>query len=116
MDNRNFFLHERSRQHYWRGAGLLSIKSFTGGTAHYDIGQGAFRVDSSAYLVLNHAQEYTITIDSDTEVDSFCVFFASGFAEEVHRSLTHSTEALLDQPQAAATLPLFFQRTYGHDP
>jgi AraC-like DNA-binding protein len=116
MDNRNFFLYERSRQHFWRGAGLLSIKSFSGGTAHYDIGQGAFRVDDSAYLVLNHGQEYTITLDSETEVASFCVFFASGFAEQVYGSLTQSPETLLDSPGGETPLPLFFQRTYGHDP
>src|SRR4051812_18592760 len=38
-------LSARSRQHHWRGSGLLSIKSFTGGSALYKIDGATFRVD-----------------------------------------------------------------------
>jgi AraC-like DNA-binding protein len=116
LDSGNFFLHETARQHHWRGAGLLSVKSFRGGVAHYRIKDGEFRVDDGSYLILNHGQEYEIAIDSPTPISSFCAFFETGFAERVARSLTGTTEALLDDPGGPAEAPrLFFQRTYPHD-
>jgi len=116
LDSGNFFLHETARQHHWRGAGLLSVKSFRGGVAHYRIKDGVFCVDDGSYLILNHGQEYEIAVDSPTPVSSFCVFFEAGFAERVARSLTGATEALLDDPIGpTAPAPLFFQRTYPHD-
>jgi AraC-like DNA-binding protein len=116
LENTNFFLVERSRFHYWRGAGLASIKLFSGGEALYDIGGGAFRVNGESYLLLNDGQEYTISIDSPTPVESFCVFFADGFAEAVSRSLLGSADSLLDEPDKSdARSKAFFQRTYPHD-
>lgn len=116
LENANFFLVERSRFHYWRGAGLASIKLFSGGEALYDIGGGAFRVNGDSYLLLNSGQAYTISIDSQTPVESFCVFFADGFAEQVSSSLSSSAESLLDEPsQADVRSKAFFQRTYPHD-
>lgn len=116
LDSANFILDECSREYYWRGTGLLSIKSFWGGQALYEIRDGAFLVDDQSYLILNHGQEYSITIDSETAVSSFCVFFASGFAESVYRDLTSSTELLLDRPgEMRPSTSLFFQRTHAHD-
>src|SRR6266498_5798019 len=39
---RSTLLHETSRQHHWHGTGLLSIKVFHGGRAHYDVGCGHY--------------------------------------------------------------------------
>lgn len=116
MQNVNVILAERSRHHYWRGAGSLSIKTFSGGAAFYDIGHGAFLVDDQSYLLLNHGQEYAITIQAESEVTSFCVFFADGFAEEVYRNLSSRPETLLDDPAGQKSTPLhFFERTYAYD-
>ncbi len=115
MDDLNAVLHARATEHHWRGAGLLSIKSFSGGSAIYHIDGGTFRVDDEHFLIANHGQEYEITIDSDTPVESFCVFFDSALASDVLNALTHSTEALLDQPFAPSSAMLFFERTYPHD-
>jgi hypothetical protein len=109
----NHILQGRSRHHYWRGIGSLSIKSFGDGRALYDTGAGRYAVDERAYLVLNHGQEYSITIDSRTPVDSFCVFFRQGLAEEVQRSLFSSDTALLDDPEARAPPVEFFAKTYA---
>ena len=109
-------LSARSRQHHWRGSGLLSIKSFTGGSALYKIDGATFRVDDERFLIFNHAQEYEITIDSDTPVESFCVFFDSHLAADVLRNRTTAFDRLLDDPlSASADPPLFFERTYLHD-
>jgi len=115
MDNSNFIIHEQARHYHWQGSGLLSIKSFFGGMAIYNIGQGAFRVDDSSYLVLNHDQDYTIEIDSAEPVQSFCMFFEEGFDTKVFYSLTQKPDKLLENPSEDYDSHLFFQRTYRHD-
>lgn len=116
MSSSSFVLHTQARRHDWSGEGQLSIKTFFGGQARYDSGGGLFAVDDQCYLLLNHGQPYTITVDALTPVESFCLFFAPGLAQEVHRSLLTNTESLLDNPAPPATAPLtFFDRTYPHD-
>lgn len=111
----SFILHEKAAEYYWRGSESLSIKTFFSGRALYTLGQGCCAVDDTTYLIVNHKQPYTIEIENATPIESFCLFFAPGFAEEVHRSLTTQSERLLDEP-AACVVPLhFFARTYPHD-
>lgn len=112
----SYILHERASQFYGEGIGWLSLKSFYGGQAVYNVERGGFRLDDSSYLVLNHGQKYAITIESETPVESFCLFFAPGLAEEVHRSLSLSPGPLLDEPASnGAGSITFFERTYLHD-
>lgn len=113
-------LHEilaaRSCQHHWSGAGALSIKTFVNGEAYYEVGAGRYLVDDQHYLILNHGQEYTVTVDAPAPIESFCLFFAPGFAEEVHYSATTPGARLLDNPVAPAQASLqFFEKTYPHD-
>jgi AraC family transcriptional regulator len=111
----SYILHERAGQFYGAGVGALSIKSFFGGRALYTVGRGRFALDDGAYLVLNHGQPYEVEIASEQPVESFCVFFAHGFAEQVYRDLTTAGAHLLADP-AQPTAPLrFFERTYPHD-
>jgi AraC family transcriptional regulator len=112
----NWVLHEKGqREYYWQGEGWLSIKSFSGGTAFYNAGQGHFAVDDYHYLVLNQGQPYSITIDSETPMESFCVFFKAGLADDVNRNLT-SSHSLLDDPDGRGTDSIrFFEKTYRHD-
>ena len=112
----NFILHEKASQYYWEGAASLSLKAFFAGHALYTFGRGSYAVDDSAYLLVNHEQPYTITIEAQQPVESFCVFFETGFAEEVQQSLSLSAQSLLDQPvRARASSLRFFERTYRHD-
>jgi len=95
---------------------LLSIKAFFGGRAQYDVGRGHYAVDDQTYLLLNDRQPYRIALDSARPVESFCVFFARGLAEEVQRSVTTPSERLLDSPAAADEPALrFFDGNYRHD-
>lgn len=106
-------IYEQSRTYYWEGPALLSIKTFTGGRAYYRAGPGHFAVDDTNYLILNHGQEYSISIESERPVHSFCVFFAAGLVEDVRRSLEFSTERLLDNPYAEDVHQSHFvERTY----
>jgi AraC-like DNA-binding protein len=112
----SFILHEKGRQHHWEGAGALSIKSFYHGQAFYNVGTGCHAVNDDSYLVLNQGQPYSITIDAQQPLESFCIFFADGLAEEVYRSLATKSKHLLDEPEMPRIEPVhFFERTYPHD-
>lgn len=108
-------LRARSCRHFWEGVGTLSIKLFFGGTAYYDAGGGRFAVDDSSYLLLNHGQRYTITVETTRPLESFCLFFRAGLAEEVARSLRAHPATLLDAPDDAGPPVSFVERTYPHD-
>ncbi|HEU0177055.1 MAG TPA: AraC family transcriptional regulator [Blastocatellia bacterium] len=112
----SFIISETARRHHWSGAGCLSIKSFHGGEALYDVGRGRYRVGSNSYLILNQSQPYEITVDSEKALASFCVFFESGFAEEVNYGLITPAAKLLENPRPARVEPVcFFEKTYPHD-
>lgn len=112
----SFILHEKGRQHHWEGTGALSIKSFYRGQAFYNVGNGCHAVNDDSYLVLNRGQSYSITIDAAQPLESFCIFFADGFVEEVYRSLVTQSQHLLDAPAMPRVEPIhFFERTYPHD-
>lgn len=109
-------LHEKAQQYYWEGLGILSVKMFLKGQALYTAGGGRYLVDSSCYLVLNHGRPYSIHIDSESEAESFCVFFEKKFAEDVCRSLAADADKLLNEPEPIkSSLPNFFERTYPRD-
>ena len=114
LPDAGFILHERGKSHFWHGVGLLSIKSFSKGVAYYDVGHGRYAVDGNSYLILNHGQPYSITIDSEVETESFCVFFDSKLASDVALTGIATTAQRLDHPDDGAEIN-FVERTYPHD-
>lgn len=109
-------LSARSRHHSWRGRGSLSIKSFSGGRALYQTSEGYFSVGDGEYLLLNCGQEYSISVDKATPVESFCVFFDPDLVETVHASMTMPSSRLLDNPDVQTTRSFHVvERTYPHD-
>lgn len=114
--NCSHILYGKSRQYFAEWAGHLSLKSFSGGQAFYDTGTGRYAVDESSYLLLNEMQPYSITIDSASRVESFCIFFEKGFAEEVNRSLTADPVQLVDDPEKMPAENVnFIPRLYSRD-
>lgn len=111
MKSSNYVLHATSKQFYWEGHGQLSIKTFSNGKAHYKTNKGFFAVDEDRYLLLNEGA-YTISIDQNYEIESFCVFFRHGFAEEVLRTLIDSPDRLLADPYKETHSVGFFEKTY----
>lgn len=110
-------LHEQSAEYYWKGTGGLSIKTFRGGRALYQAGHGHFAVGEDRYLLLNQGQEYSITIESDRPVESFCVFFPEGMVQEVRRSLMLPADELLDEPFYPVVQEIdFVVKTYETSP
>ena len=91
------------RRHHWAGAERLSLKTFRHGYALYDIGSGRYRVDEDGYLIVNEGEPYQITVDSAAPVESFCIFFDPGLAEDVRRTMVSPDDRLLDDPNVRAT-------------
>ncbi|WP_309707876.1 AraC family transcriptional regulator [Armatimonas sp.] len=104
------------RTYHWSGVGPLSLKLFFGGTGRYAVGRGQLVVEEGNYLILNHGQRYSITIEAAEPVESFCLFFRTGQLESVVQSLRAQADHLLDSPEAfPVTPPIFVERTYAPD-
>ncbi|NMH70727.1 helix-turn-helix transcriptional regulator [Bacillus sp. RO3] len=114
-DSTNFVLHAKSDQFYWEGTGQLSIKTFSNGQARYKTNKGFFAVEDNRYLLLNEG-EYTLSIDEPQVVESFCIFFKTGFAEEVFHSLRETEDRLLTDPFKDTHSVGFFEKTYHINP
>jgi AraC family transcriptional regulator len=96
--------------------GPLSIKCAFGGQEMYEIEGGRLAVDDAGYLVLNNGQRYASTINQMNTIESFCVWFRPGFAEQILASLKTSDDRLLDNPAFTSKQPVtFFDRVYPHD-
>jgi len=110
----NTILHETGYSEYFgTGVGGLSIKSFFGGQAFYEVGRNRYRVGNGTHLILNQGQSYTIRISADKPVESFCIFFAKGFAEQVYQGLT--MPHILDNSFQSEPSFHFFEKTYYPD-
>jgi AraC family transcriptional regulator len=77
---------------------LLSIKMLTGGREEYFLDGRTVCVDDDTFLILNSGRRYGSCIDTLRPSRSFSVFFRPGLAQEVHTSLTRSSESLVDAP------------------
>ena len=87
--------------------GPLSLKVVLQGQALWRTGKRRHVVDGGFCLVLNQGETYSLAFDRDEAVETFCPFFARGFAEAATRSLAASDEALIDEPFAAAGALVF---------
>jgi len=96
MESRNFILKGAASDYYWKGPGLCSIKTFSGGSAFYNIGNGSFRVDDDSFLVLNDGTDYSIEISGKQIVHSYCLFFDRDLVAEAALGLASSPEFQLD--------------------
>jgi AraC-like DNA-binding protein len=93
-------LNARGRRHEVEGfPGPLSIKSVLRGTAEWRTDAGRFVLDPGRYLVLNEGRRYGMTVDSEMPVETLCIFFRHGFAEEAAWTRKTSEIRLLDDPE-----------------
>jgi AraC family transcriptional regulator len=96
--------------------GPLSIKCAFGGQEMYEIEGGRLAVDDSGYLVLNNRQRYASSINQLSPIESFCIWFRPGFAEQILGALKTEDDRLLDNPAFISKQPVtFFDRVYAHD-
>ena len=87
-----------NRYHVPDFPGPLSIKTVVRGSARWSTNEADRLVDESSYLVLNSGQTYSVTIDSLEAVETFCLFFRRGLAEDVCRVEQSHLPSLLDEP------------------
>lgn len=94
----------------------LSIKCVVRGSEVHEVRGIPYEVDPGTYLLLNHGQRYASRISSETEGETFSVFFERRFAERALRSLVEPANELLDEPNAAAQHPVrFVESLHPHD-
>ncbi len=95
-------LHGHGRDYAIRHfAGPLSIKTVRRGSALWRIGNTERVLGPGLFLIINEGEPYDIEIDSIDSVETFCVFFRAGFAEEIARVARSSERSLLDAPDAS---------------
>jgi len=68
--------------------GPLSIKTVVKGRASWRHERRALVVGQDSFLVLSDGQPYSLHIEAREPVHTCCVFFAKGFVESVHQSMT----------------------------
>src|ERR1051326_1558237 len=88
LGTHNALLSARARVHFVHDfAGPLSIKSVTEGSVAWKSGGRELVVNRDSFLVLNHGEIYSLSIESRMPVATLFVFFQDGFVESVHGSL-----------------------------
>ena len=96
---RNAILWGKGKQyHVTDFPGPLSVKTVVRGSAYWKTNEADRLVDEGNYLVLNSGQTYSITIDSHETVETFCLFFRRGIADDVGRVEASDATSLLDNP------------------
>ncbi|WP_235298185.1 helix-turn-helix transcriptional regulator [Portibacter marinus] len=110
----NFIIHQQAKQYQWSGECFLSIKSFYGGSADYQVKQREYKVDQSNFLILNECTNYRLTIDSTEKTESFCVFFSPKFVEKVVADNSATDEELIDFRVKEQSGLRIFERNYVH--
>src|SRR5688572_6471663 len=76
--------------------GPFSIKSVVAGRATWETAAGRYALTPGQHLILDRGTSYSLRIDGDGPVETFCVFFRDGFVEEAVRSLTKPEARLLE--------------------
>jgi AraC-like DNA-binding protein len=95
----------------------LSVKCvFSPGEIFYDIDGLKYTLTEESYLIINEGQQYHTFIESETDVNGFCVLFGSSFSGEVLKTLIQPVDLLLEDPYSPCSQPVvFFEKMYRHD-
>jgi AraC family transcriptional regulator len=94
------FMSGRGFSYFASTPGLpLSLKTVSNGRARYRFDRRDVTIDDGGYLILNNRRPYSIEIASPTMAETFIIWFPDGWAEEVRRSLTKSSDELLADPE-----------------
>jgi AraC-like DNA-binding protein len=94
-----------ARRYESRFAGPLSIKGVIAGSATWETAEGRYELVPGIVLLLNHGEDYTISVEGLQPVETFNFFFERGFVEDAYRATTSASESLLD---AAEPRPMVF--------
>jgi AraC-like DNA-binding protein len=101
----NLVLHARATHHQVENfAGPLSIKTVVAGQVEWTINGRKLLVDPSSFLVLPAGEKYSMNIAAAKPVETCCIFFSSGFVEQLAADMTSPLERALSSPQQSAPL------------
>jgi len=125
MGATNAIVWGRAKQYYVAEfLGPLSIKTVVRGSAMWQTREAERLVDSGGYLVLNAGRAYSLTVDAQETVETFCLFFRNGSVEDVLRVESSDPAQLLDAPFAGVQASSsgngearveFFEALHRHD-
>jgi AraC family transcriptional regulator len=94
---------------------LLSIKAAAGGAEDYFVDGRRITVDDDTFAIFNADRVYASSIEALQPVHSFSIFFDRRLVAQAWHSLSKSTSALTDAPDAAIEPPEFAERLYEHE-
>ncbi len=91
--------------------GPLSIKTMSRGRGLWRTTSGTFVVEPGRALILSSGQRYSLTIEGEQEIGTFCPFFAPSLVREAVRARTRDAAHLLDRPyDERVPVPGFVER------
>jgi AraC family transcriptional regulator len=97
--------------------GWLSLKTIRKGRGVWVTPDGRHQLDEGFAVILNDGQAYSFELSADEPVETFCTFFRPGFVEDAVRAVGLSEEALLGDPQPAASGAIeFAERVHPTEP
>lgn len=92
LGRHNLILRASARAHHVKDfPGPLSIKTVVQGRADWRRDRRSLKVSQDAFLVLCDGEPYSLDIEAREPVHTCCAFFANGFVESVHASMTRAS-------------------------
>lgn len=89
LGRHNLILRASARAHHVKDyPGPLSIKTVVQGRADWRHDRRSHAVAQDSFLVLSDGEPYSLDIEAREPAHTCCVFFAKGFVESVHQSMT----------------------------
>ncbi len=117
MENGTLFIRTEKLEETADHISRLSIRMILGGEQWYNVGGVDHKLNKDNFLVIDQGQHYRTAFTSATDqaIEMAVVAFRPGMAEEVWRSLSATTEQLLDDPQGPIERIGFFEHTHAMD-
>ncbi|MEM7381315.1 MAG: AraC family transcriptional regulator [Bacteroidota bacterium] len=97
---KNIIVNAKARQiEYNNLLSPLTLKYTFKGSEWYNVHGREVLVENSSFLLINDEQRYSTHIDSDVEVESFCIFFRDDLIRELYTHHTSSLDQLVNDPE-----------------
>ncbi|MEM6348319.1 MAG: AraC family transcriptional regulator [Bacteroidota bacterium] len=77
-----------------------SLKYVSKGEEIYTVNGRRELIGPEQFLLVNHAQEVTVSIHDEETVEGLCVFLSKELMDEVYRTLHMAAEAVLSSPES----------------
>ena len=92
LGRHNLVLRASARAHHVKDyPGPLSIKTVVKGQVAWRHNRRSLAVAQDSFLVLSDGEPYSLDIEAREPVHTCCVFFAKGFVESIHQSMTSAS-------------------------